>query len=279
MIRISAFADEVSPSLDKQLAFLKLAGIDWVELRVVDGKNVSCLSIEETYLIHKRLEDAGVRVSAIASPIGKVSVVSPFEPQMEILEHIIRLAEVLETRLIRVFSFYPPEGEPIEKYEDEVFLRLGKMAALAAKAGVSLVHENESRIFGHSAVNCIKIVEAVNSPSLSLAYDPANFVWGESILNNVSSCWEMMRPYVVHVHIKDWKLGSEDVGSLPGDGDGQIPQLIDALAKSGYDGFVTLEPHMSSGGQFGGETTEDQFLSAYMRVREYCLNSGLVIQK
>ena len=78
-------------------------------------------------------------------------------------------------------------------------------------------------------------------------------------MNNVEVCWPLMKPYVTHIHIKDWKLGSTDIGSLPGEGDGQIEQLIKELVTSGYSGFVTLEPHMSSGGQFGGETTPEQF--------------------
>jgi hypothetical protein len=38
--------------------------------------------------------------------------------------------------------------------------------------------------------------------------------------NNVEVCWPVMKPYVVHVHIKDWKLGAKDIGSMPGEGDG-----------------------------------------------------------
>ena len=88
-------------------------------------------------------------------------------------------------------------------------------------------------------------------------------------MNNVEVCWPLMKPYVTHIHIKDWKLGSTDIGSLPGEGDGQIEQLIKELVTSSYSGFVTLEPHMSSGGQFGGETTPEQLKAALQNVKAF----------
>ena len=93
-----------------------------------------------------------------------------------------------------------------------------------------MVHENEANIYGHAAANCVDLVKTVDSPKLRLAYDPANFVWGEKITNNVEVCWPLMKPYVVHVHIKDWKLGAKDIGSMPGQGDGQIKELLAELA-------------------------------------------------
>ena len=88
-----------------------------------------------------------------------------------------------------------------------------------------MVHENETGIFGYSAENCADIISTINSDKLRLVYDPGNFVWGGKITDNIKSCWPIMKPYVVHVHIKDWKK-DETVGSIPGKGDGQIPELL-----------------------------------------------------
>jgi sugar phosphate isomerase/epimerase len=121
----------------------------------------------------------------------------------------------------------------------------------------------------------VDLVEAVDSPKLRLAYDPANFVWGEKITNNVEVCWPVMKPYVVHVHIKDWKLGAKDVGSLPGKGDGQIKELLAELAAINYDGCLTMEPHLQAGGQFGGSTGPTLFSKAIAAVRELAAGVGL----
>lgn len=268
-MKISAFADELSPSLDVQLDFLASRNVGWLEARIVDGKNITDLTEEEAVSLKSRLDARGLGISAIASPIGKTVITASFDPVVEKLRHTIALCHILGVELIRVFSFYPPEGMCIDSYEDEVVRRLSAMAYMAAAEGVKLVHENEVGIFGHSAGNCAKIAERVASPALSLAYDPANFVWGEGIVDNVTSCWPIMKDHVTHVHIKDWKLGSKDTGSLPGEGDGQIQMLVRELKNIGYSGFVTLEPHMSSGGRFGGETSEEQFTAALDKVRYF----------
>ena len=108
-----------------------------------------------------------------------------------------------------------------------------------------------------------------------LVYDPANFVWGEKITDNVETCWPVMKPYVVHVHIKDWKLGSKDIGSIPGEGDGQIKELLAELAEMNYDGCLTMEPHLQTGGQFGGSTGPELFSRAIAAVREMAAEAGL----
>ncbi|MDD6751433.1 MAG: sugar phosphate isomerase/epimerase [Bacteroidales bacterium] len=274
MLKISAFSDEISPSLDIQLDFLTSEEVGWMEARIIDGKNITTLTEEEAVVLKTRLDAKGIAVSAIASPIGKSIITDPFEPVVEKLRHTISLCHILNVKNIRVFSFYPPEGESIEGYANEVIKRLSAMAKIAEDGGVKLVHENEVGIFGHSAQNCAKLAEAISSPAFSLAYDPANFVWGEGIVDNVTSCWPIMKDYVTHVHIKDWKVGSVDTGSLPGEGDGQIQMLIQELKNSGYSGFITLEPHMSSGGRFGGETSAKQFSAALEKVR-YFINSQL----
>lgn len=275
MIRISAFADEVSPALDEQIAYLRHAGVRWTEIRFVDGRNITALTEEEAAEVKRRLDEAGIGVSAIASPIGKYPVDAPFEPHLALFRHTVRLAQILGTRLIRVFSFYAPEDRSIDCCRDAVCDRLRSLADCLAGTGIRMVHENESHIFGHSAANCAVLAEVIGPEAMGLAYDPANFVWGESIADNTESCWPLMKSRTEHIHIKDWKLGSKDLGSLPGDGDGQIERLIAELAAMRYAGFVTLEPHMSSGGQFGGQTSPEQFDDALDRVRGYCRKYGL----
>jgi sugar phosphate isomerase/epimerase len=79
----------------------------------------------------------------------------------------------------------------------------------------------------------------------------------------------------VHIHIKDWKLGSPDIGSVPGQGDGQIKELLAELAAMKYDGCMTMEPHLKTGGQFGGSTGPDLFAKAIAAVRELADEVGL----
>lgn len=270
VVFFSGFADEVSVNFEEQLKFLNSINMKYLEIRFVDGENIVNLTDEKLQSVRTMLRDYGIGISAIASPIGKIKVDDPFEPHLDKFKRAVEIASLLDTKLIRVFSYYAPEGKNIDDYRDAVMERMAKKAEVLAGTDFIMVHENESHIFGHDASNCVDIIKTVNSPNLTLAYDPANFVWGDYITNNVDLCWPVMKPYVSHIHIKDWKLGSKDIGSLPGEGDGQIELLIKVLAEMNYSGFITMEPHMNSGGQFGGSTTPEQFKSALANVKAFC---------
>lgn len=275
MARLSAFADEVTEDFLAQVEYLVKEGVGHIEPRFVNKKNLMDLSKPELKEVKKLIKGHGLKVSAIGSPIGKVKLDEPFEPHLDKFKHAIDLALLLETPFIRMFSYYAPEGKNIDDYRGQVMDRMAAKAELLADVDVTMVHENEARIYGHTAENCVDMVETVNSPKLRLAYDPANFVWGEKITNNVEVCFPVMKPYIVHIHIKDWKLGAADVGSIPGEGDGQIKELLAELAAMKYDGCMTMEPHLRAGGQFGGDTGPELFSQAIAAVRELAAEVGL----
>ena len=275
MAKLSAFADEVTDDFQGQVSYLVSEGINYIEPRFINKRNIMDLTKNELSDTKKMLRDFGLNVSAIGSPIGKVKLDEPFGPHLDKFKHAIDLAIFFDTPYIRMFSYYAPHGKNIDDYRDEVLERLAKKADLLRDTEVTMVHENEARIYGHSAKNCVDIVETIDSPNLKLVYDPANFVWGEKITNNIESCFSLMKPYIVHVHIKDWKLGSKDIGSIPGEGDGQIKELLAELAAMNYDGCLTMEPHLQTGGQFGGSTGPELFSKAVDAVRKIADEVGL----
>ena len=55
--QLAAFADEADGALAKQITAMKENGIDYLEIRGVDGKNISNLTNEEAKEIKKRLDD------------------------------------------------------------------------------------------------------------------------------------------------------------------------------------------------------------------------------
>jgi sugar phosphate isomerase/epimerase len=275
MAKLSAFADEVTEDFRSQVEFLAKERIGYIEPRFVNRKNIMDLNRSELDEARKMIRDCGLKVSAIGSPIGKVKLDEPFEPHLDRFKHAVDLAQFFETPFIRMFSYYAPEGKNIDDYRDRVLERMAAKVQVVEGTDVTMVHENEAHIYGHTAENCADLVEAVGSDRLRLAYDPANFVWGEKITNNVEVCWPVMKPYVAHIHIKDWKLGAPDVGSLPGQGDGQIKELLTELAAMNYDGCMTMEPHLKTGGQFGGSTGPELFSKAIAAVRKLADQVGL----
>jgi 3-dehydroshikimate dehydratase len=275
MVKLSAFADEVADDFLGQVRYLAKEHISYIEPRFINKKNIMDLTKDELNDARKMIQDYGLKVSAIGSPIGKVKLDEPFGPHLEKFKRVVDIALLFESPYIRIFSYYAPQGCNIDDYRDPVCERMAAKVEVLEDIEVTMVHENETNIYGHTARNCVDIVKTINSPKLRLVYDPANFVWGEKITDNVKSCWPLMKPYVVHIHIKDWKLGAKDVGSIPGEGDGQIKELLAELAAINYDGCLTMEPHLQTGGQFGGSTGPKLFSKAIAAARKLADEVGL----
>ena len=275
MAKLSAFADEVTENFLEQVKYLAGERVGYIEPRFINKRNIMDITKDELNEAKKMIQDHGLKVSAIGSPIGKVKLDEPFGPHLDKFKHAVDLAMFFETPFIRMFSYYAPEGKNIDDYRDEVMERMAAKVEVLKDVNITMVHENEANIYGHTAEQCVDIVKTIDSPKLRLVYDPANFVWGEKILDNVEICWPVMKPYVVHIHIKDWKLGAKDVGSIPGEGDGQIKELLAELAAIDYDGCLTMEPHLQTGGQFGGSTGPELFSRAIAAVRELADEVGL----
>ncbi|NIP69654.1 MAG: TIM barrel protein, partial [Planctomycetales bacterium] len=120
MAKLSAFADEVTESLRGQVGFLVKEKIGYIEPRFINGKNIMDLNQAELAEARKRIQDNGLKVSAIGSPIGKVRLDQPFEPHLDKFKHAVELAQYFGTPFIRMFSYYAPEGQNIDDYRNEV---------------------------------------------------------------------------------------------------------------------------------------------------------------
>ncbi len=124
MAKLSAFADEVCDDFKGQIEFLVKEGLSFIEPRFIDKKNIMDLSKGELKEAKAMLDDHGIKVSAIGSPIGKVSLDEPFDGHLDRFKHAIDLAVFFETPFIRMFSYYAPEGKNIDDFRDEVMERM-----------------------------------------------------------------------------------------------------------------------------------------------------------
>ena len=270
MVKLAGFADEISPVLDEQIAVFKKLRLTHFELRGVSGKNVLDFDPALRDEIKTKLAGNGLAVGCIGSPIGKVKIDEPFEAHLERYKIAVDSARFFGAKLIRVFSYYPPEGGDINQYRDEVMRRFRAKVDYIAGTDLILVHENERHIFGEGGKNCLDLMRAIDSPQLRCAFDFANFVQaGEDPLKN----WPMLKPYTVHIHIKDAKKDGSVVPA--GEGVGQlVPILTDAYA-SGYRGFLSLEPHLAAQGQLSGFSGPGLFETAALALRRVCEQSGI----
>src|SRR5260370_20801194 len=108
MIRLSAFADEISPALPEQIVTLKRENIAHIDLRGVWNINVLDLTDEQAISIKELLEGHGIKVAAIGSPIGKVPVHSRFDEDLELFARRIKRSQRFGIPLCRILSVYTP---------------------------------------------------------------------------------------------------------------------------------------------------------------------------
>ena len=226
-MKISGFIDEIDIGFEKEIEVVKKLGMNYIELRSMDGINVSDLSIEKVNEIKKTLQNESIKISCIASPIGKIDIdeadfENRFEEHFKKFKHVLNIAQILEVKYVRVFSFFL-KREQKEKYKD-----------------IILLHENEKGIFGDDIESCLNLIEAMDSKKFKLIFDPANFVQvGVSPLK----AYEKLKKFVEYVHLKDANFSSHE-NVLIGTGDGEILELLKELKRDNFKGFLSLEPHL-----------------------------------
>ncbi len=247
---LTGFADEAGPDLGEQIALFRELGLRWLDLRSAWGTNVIAFDEDQISKAKGALVSAGIEVSSIASPIGKIRLTDDFDAHLVKAERAARLAHVFNTPYVRMFSFFMPKGENPDVHRDEVLRRMAALAAVAEEFNVIFIHENEKGIYGDIPQRCLDIVESVGSPNLRLVFDPANYV--QCGVRPFDEALAMVRPHLEYVHVKDAVMVSGDV-RVAGEGDGQVREVLRALHADGFTGFFSIEPHLGSFDEFGGQ--------------------------
>jgi sugar phosphate isomerase/epimerase len=275
MFTLSAFADEIDPDPQRQIDVLASCGVKHIEFRSILKTNVLDLTDLQIGEFKSLLDRNGFRLSAIGSPIGKIKITDPFEPHLKRFDRAVELCKVFGTRNIRLFSYYPAEGDgDWSKWRGEVHRRTAEKIRRAEKAGVRLVHENEHRIYGDDPERVADLMTTFAGPHFGAVYDPANYVFcGYDPWQG----WQRTRQWTVHFHIKDWVKG-EERGRVAGEGHGRIGEVMTEAVKTNYDGFATLEPHLLGGGPTGGITGPELFPKAVAAFKKILDQAGAAYQ-
>ena len=235
IFKLCAFADEADPSMSGQIEALHDNGIEFIEMRGVDGRNVTELTTAEMKELRARLDGEGIKVWSIGSPIGKVEMGEDFEKYLELYRHTLELANIAGAEKMRIFSFFM-KPEEAAGYKNEVIERLGRFVEIAKDAGVVLCHENEKDIYGDIPERCADIHSAL--PELRAVFDPANFVQCNA---DTLKAWDILAPYIDYMHMKD--SDADKIIVPAGKGVGNVPKLLENYAAIG-GGVITLEPHL-----------------------------------
>jgi sugar phosphate isomerase/epimerase len=147
MLKLSAFADEISPNLDEQIRVCRENNVTHFELRGVAGKNVLDFdnALRNEIKDQARCQRHGGS-SASARRSGRLRSISPGTSTFDRFKIAVELAEFFGAPLIRVFSYYPAGGEgkgELDAIRDEVLKRFREKIDYIKNRNVTLIHENE----------------------------------------------------------------------------------------------------------------------------------------
>lgn len=237
---LSAFADEVSSDFTKQLDYLKSRDISYIEPRNINGTGVAAITLEEAKNAKKMLDDYKIGVSSVGSPIGKISVEDDFADHIRLFEHVMDIAEIFETKNIRMFSFFYPKDTDVHTHRAAVLARLEILLELAEKRGLTLCHENEKAIYGEAPADCLELMKHFDG-RLKSVLDMGNFAFCQK---DPMKGYEYLAPYIEYIHIKDAFYDTRIVPA--GQGEGKVFEILSAYNKyTDKDTFLTMEPHLT----------------------------------
>lgn len=256
MYYLTGFADEAASDVDGQIRATKELGWTNIEARAIDGKNIHDLSDAEFDAVCGKLEAAGVRVNCFGSTIanwGK-NILYPFDSSLAEARRAIPRMKRLGTKLVRIMSFAVlKDRAPSDQMEEERFRRLRELQKMFTGEGLLPVHENCMNYGGMGWTYTLKLVEQV--PGLKLVFDTGNPVASDDFTKPPpfpkQSSWEFyshVREHVVYIHIKDsiWDAAAQkSQHTFPGEGQGDVKRIVRDLLDRGYDGGISIEPHLA----------------------------------
>ncbi|MBN1675394.1 MAG: sugar phosphate isomerase/epimerase [Kiritimatiellae bacterium] len=243
-IKICGIADEAGQPIDVQIKAHKELGWDMIELRQVDNTNVTELTDKEFDKVYAALTEAGIKVPSFASPLCNWArpITTDFSVDVEELKRAIPRMQRLGAKTIRIMSYTNVKENPWSQadWKKEVVRRIKELARMAGDGGITLAHENCHGWAGQSPDTMVELIKSVDSPHLKLLLDTGNFSGkrGESW-----AMYEKIRPHIAYVHMKD---RNEEKATFPGEGNSEVKRIAKALIDSGYDGIMSIEPHIAA---------------------------------
>jgi sugar phosphate isomerase/epimerase len=259
--RFTGFADEAEKTLEGQIATLREAGWNAIELRLVGGKNVCDQTEEEWSATWDHLQREGIQVVGFGGQIGNWArpITSDFQKDVDELRRVAPRMRQAGTRFLRIMSYPNAADQPLSRpaWKAETVRRLRELCAIAEGEDVILGHENCSG-YGAGASGFLELVEAVNSPAFKLIFDTGNNSLHDNSCEVTWEYYRACRQEIVHVHIKCARPGpgGQTYVTCHVDEDAVQRRILQDLERTGYDGWLSIEPHLKAAIHAGQDIDE-----------------------
>jgi sugar phosphate isomerase/epimerase len=246
--RFTGFADEAGKPLKDQIDATKRAGWSSIEVRGIDGTFVTDMADGAFAAALDTLQSNGIQIAGFGAQLANWSrpITTDFQVDVDEMKRAIPRMHKCGAKIIRCMS-YPHKDLEREAYKKEVFRRLKTLAKMAEDGGVILGHENCNGFGGEGPEQSLEMLAAVNSPAFKLIFDSGNNALHDNDQNATWNFYNKVKEHIVHVHLKAAKPGPEGklITCYPDEDPTQLKVLSD-LKKRGYDGWLSIEPHMAA---------------------------------
>jgi L-ribulose-5-phosphate 3-epimerase len=264
VFQLGIISDEISPDCRRACTLAAQWGLDFIELRTFNGRNLLQLGEEELQEIERALRESGLRVSGVSSPVFKASldglardVAADFAlpgseshaAQVALLEKALALCERFDAPVLRVFTFWREPWTPA--LAEEVASKIVAAVEQLPPSKVTIAIENEpvcnvgtGAELGELFATLERLAPAEVMARLSALWDPGNaLATGEEAYPDGYAC--LRGAPIRHVHLKDLDNRHGEPNHFVPVGQGRLDyreQLL-ALWRDGYRGPLVLEPH------------------------------------
>lgn len=259
--KFTGFADEAEKSLAGQIATLAEVGWSAIELRLVDGKNV-CDQLDDAWkTTWDTLQASNISVVGFGGQIGNWAraINTDFELDLAELKRVAPRMRQAGCQFLRIMS-YPNSGDtPLaaDAWKAETVRRIRELSKIAESEGIILGHENCAG-YGESSTGFLELIEAVDSSAFKLIFDTGNNSLHDNTTQVTWDYYEACKAHIVHVHIKAAKPGADgtDYVTCHVDEDAVQKRILQDLHMNGYDGWLSIEPHMKAAIHAGQDIDE-----------------------
>ena len=251
-LKLSMITDEMTQNLEEAIAFAVEHGMQGVELRSVDDTTIGNIPNEKLHEYKKLLNEAGLQVVSLASPLCKCVLKEENLPAEEArLERLLEACEILGAPSIRAFAFVTEGEKPSVETLAKVLM---PFVEKAWAKGIKLCFEADPSVNTTNHAQLSALLNLINHPGAGAIFDPGNDIWDCENEVPYPDGFEAIANRVFHVHVKDAVKTETHIDAVcPGTGAVDYPGLMKALKKMGYQGFFSMEPHYRVAAQLSEE--------------------------
>lgn len=248
MFKLSVISDEISQDFQRVVQVCQEYEVPLVEPRSVWDTPPHKLTEEQLDKMRQILQEAGMGVAAIAAPFFKCDLgdEAAYREHLDILRRCAHMCHLFGCKIVRGFTFW--KTGPAEKVWQQLLDAYEEPLRICEEEDIYIGIENEASTHIATAAEAERLYRDLNHPRVGAIWDPANEVYAEEGERPFPDAFERIKPWLIHMHIKDAVKDPEAEGGarcVPvGDG-GYIdyPGQFQALLDMGYEGACSLETH------------------------------------